>query len=212
MLLQSCISLLFPEYCFSCRKIGAYVCGECSSKLKYAAIIHRCPGFLGRIHFCTYGGVFKKTLWGAKYFSVKGAIHELLEYIPNNDIHNGFATLGLYPDSSCLVPVPLHPRRLRERGFNQAEIIADVLSSRTGVPVETDIVRRTKYTSQQARLTREERLKNMQNAFRMSKHITGKTTVIVVDDVWTTGSTIRAMAQCLQDAGVRDIYALTLAG
>jgi competence protein ComFC len=119
-----------------------------------------------------------------------------------------------------LVPVPLHPRRQRERGFNQAGELAGVLARLTGRPV-SGILARTRYTTVQASLTREDRLENLRGAFRMVRswpwarnrgHAVAGRAVLLLDDVFTTGATIDECARVLRrDGRARRVAALTLA-
>jgi ComF family protein len=113
-----------------------------------------------------------------------------------------------------LVPIPLHRRKLRERGYNQAELIACGMSEVTGIPVRTDLVRREKFTQTQTMLSLEERKKNMDDAFEVvpvaTRNLENKT-CILVDDVITTGSTILSCARELRDAGASRIIAASSA-
>ena len=111
----------------------------------------------------------------------------------------------------ALVPVPLHPRRLRERQFNQASILAGHLSCFTGLPV-LECLRRTRYTNTQTRLGRKGRTQNLRDAFalRQSESVIGMD-LLLVDDVLTTGSTLDACASILLASGARSVRALTVA-
>lgn len=110
-----------------------------------------------------------------------------------------------------LVPVPLHPTRKRERGFNQAEAIASLLSKRTGKPVASAL-RRTRYTTTQTRLDRAERMENLRGAFQVRQpSLVRDRHLILVDDVFTTGSTIEECARVLHEAGAASLRALTVA-
>lgn len=110
-----------------------------------------------------------------------------------------------------IVPVPLHPRRLREREFNQAALLASELSRASGIPVVEPIVRR-RYTTTQTRLDRKGRRQNLRDAFILRKNadVTDKT-ILLVDDVLTTGSTLDACAAVLLEAGAASVRALTVA-
>jgi ComF family protein len=106
---------------------------------------------------------------------------------------------------NLLIPVPLHPSRERERGFNQAELIA----TRLGRPVATHLLRRRKNTPSQTGLTRNQRKRNLAAAFETRGEVKG--TVIVVDDVYTTGSTMNEIARTLKRAGAERVEVLTVA-
>lgn len=126
----------------------------------------------------------------------------------------GEAFLGMGEEGDVLVPIPLHKRKFRERGYNQAERIAHGVSRVTSIPVRTDLLRRTRLTQSQTTLTLEERKKNMEAAFEVmpgkERELKGMT-IILIDDVITTGATIVACAATLRDAGALRIVASSAA-
>jgi ComF family protein len=111
-------------------------------------------------------------------------------------------------DASCVVPVPLHPSRRRERGFNQARDLARHL----GLPV-VEALARVRRTAPQTELSAEERRTNLDGAFATSRRVRKLigATIVLVDDVSTTGATLEACAQTLRNAGVKEVLALTAA-
>ena len=111
-----------------------------------------------------------------------------------------------------VVAVPLHPDRLREREFNQALLLAYHLGKQWNFPVLTDVLRRTKPTPPQTSLTRRERLRNLRKCFAVAapSAIEGKT-ALLVDDVFTTGTTVNECAKALRKAGAQAVYVQTLA-
>jgi ComF family protein len=128
-------------------------------------------------------------------------------------------------DSSVLVPVPLAPKRLRERGYNQSEALAAALGRRWGVPVARDLLARVRETATQTALTPETRLANVagafatsnvecrisNNEFRNSTFDIGHWTLILVDDVFTTGATLAEAGRALEKAGAQTIWGVTFA-
>ena len=116
-----------------------------------------------------------------------------------------------FPDW-ILVPVPLHPRRLRERRFNQSAELARTLSKLSGLPCQ-DLLRRTRYTTAQAALSRKERLKNLAGAFTLKPKasLPPHGNILLIDDVFTTGSTAHECATALKKAGAQRIIVLTVA-
>ncbi len=112
----------------------------------------------------------------------------------------------------AIIAVPLHPDRLREREFNQALLLAHHLGRQWNIPVLTNVLSRTKPTRPQTSLTRQERLKNLRRCFSVTtpSAVEGKTT-LVVDDVFTTGTTVNECAKALRKAGVQAVYVQTLA-
>ena len=115
------------------------------------------------------------------------------------------------PPVAALVPVPLHPRRRRERGFNQAESLCRLLGKRTGLPT-WNALRRVRFTEPQARLGRDERLENLRGAFATARRrpVSGAH-LLLVDDVFTTGTTVDECARTLRQAGAASVRVLTVA-
>jgi ComF family protein len=108
-----------------------------------------------------------------------------------------------------IIPVPLHARRKRERGFNQSEIIAEIISEKLGLTINQNL-RRVIYTAQQAKLSGDERRKNLQGAFVWSGGQAPEK-VLLVDDVFTTGATMQECAKVLKNCGVKTVSCLVLA-
>lgn len=115
------------------------------------------------------------------------------------------------PRAQIIVPVPLHVKRVRERGFNQAALIAGVMARRLGVPVRFDVLVRRFWTAPQTRLNRSQRLENVKGAFQvsLSSEIRGRI-VLMIDDVFTTGTTLNECAKVLKESGAAEIHALTV--
>jgi ComF family protein len=118
------------------------------------------------------------------------------------------STLGWHVD--MVVPVPLGQSRQRERGYNQADLIAWPLSLLLGAAYDPGMLYRARETQSQVTLSFEKRRQNVDGAFRTSR-VVGNRKVMVLDDVATTGSTLSACAQALQESGVQHVYALTVA-
>ena len=114
--------------------------------------------------------------------------------------------------ASVLVPVPLHPRRKRKRGFNQSELLAQELARRAGIAIAADALVRRKDTPPQTGLSAAARRANVSGAFavRRRPQVAGRA-VVLVDDVLTTGATVSACARALQAAGAREVRLLTVA-
>ena len=105
-----------------------------------------------------------------------------------------------------IIPVPLHPARLRKRGFNQAELIAKRLGAGLGIPVDAKILIRTVNTAPQKTLNDKERAQNIKKAFQVTENIVKYRKVLLVDDIYTTGSTLDSCADELMHAGVMQVY------
>lgn len=113
-------------------------------------------------------------------------------------------------NAEVMVPIPLHPSRRRKRGFNQAELLAEELSKRCGIPVDGKLLCRTKKTHVQKELNDQERFVNLRDAFSVRRRNFPYKTIILVDDIYTTGSTIDAAAGTLRENGAQTIFFLSI--
>ncbi|MDR3401350.1 MAG: ComF family protein [Chthoniobacter sp.] len=177
---------------------GEFVCGQCKDrKLPFDCAVAR---YRSR-------GVVREFIHRFKYerhFYLRQPLGEWLAETLEDE------RIAAQP-FDALVPVPLHTARYRERDFNQAEVLAKLLAKRAGKPV-LKALKRIRYTTTQTRLDRDERMENLRNAFRVrhasavhSRHL------ILVDDVFTTGSTVAECARVLRQAGAASVRVVTVA-
>jgi len=165
------------------------LCGQCQQKTPYfsrclAPFLYRAP-----LDQLILGFKFQQKLaWGRLLGNL------LSEYIEQQPINR--------PD--VLIPVPLHPDRLSERGFNQALELARILSQAQHVPVERQLCQRLRNTPAQSTLSRKDRRHNIRNAFAVSGNVQGLK-LAIVDDVITSGSTVNELARCLKQAGANQV-------
>ncbi|MBO5060435.1 MAG: ComF family protein [Clostridia bacterium] len=110
----------------------------------------------------------------------------------------------------CIIPVPLHESRFKERGYNQSEILARVMSEHTGIPMLSDVLFRIRETKRQSTLKGLERIENVRNAFWAHPEAVRNKRIILVDDIYTMGETAGSCAQALKAAGAADIAVITL--
>lgn len=237
IILNFLTKLMFPGSCPVCGEVepqyitgdgNAYICPACERKLQRVRqpVCLRCGKPLGeggaRREYCL-DCVKKKHFFeqGRAVFVYQGAITRSmyrLKYSNRRDYAPVFAKeaykeLGDWIgriQPQALIPVPLHPMRRRSRGYNQAELIAGALSRLTGIPMEKRLVVRKVNTSPQKKLNEQERKNNLKNAFQMSKNIVQLTKVLLVDDIYTTGSTVDAVAETLMRAGIAKVYVLCI--
>lgn len=162
-------------------------------------------------------------LASAFYFEKEGTLQTLVHQLKYNETtiigvelgkHLAGAMAGLWgklPQAS-IVPVPLHPAKERERGYNQSVCIAKGVHTVTGLPIHPRLLRRRKNTSSQTQLNRAERLDNVHNAFELARGAVAEdASFILVDDVITTGATIEACARVLKHCGAAKVFAASLA-
>lgn len=221
------LDLLFPKRCVSCNKIGKYFCDICTAKIKF--ITHQiCPecenaaidGFThprcktkysldGLTAFFHYDGPIRQAVKLLKYRFVSDLAKEFIDLVPSSFL----STFNLQP-STVLIPIPLHPARLKFRGFNQAEVLGRLIANKLSIPVKTNILKRPKKTIPQVEMKdRKKRLKNMENVFSIAPNIliSSYPNIILFDDVFTTGATLRAAANVLKRAGIERVWGIVLA-
>ena len=217
------LDLLYPPRCAGCGRFGAWYCPACQAQT-VSLPITRCPicggpgGEAGDpCRRCQYpagalNGVLASTLFVPP---VRPAIHRF-KYDAVRVLAVPFAerlagtwlATGLVAD--LIVPVPLHPSREAERGYNQAALLADALSSTTGVVVAHDLLVRRRATASQTAMNHDERRENVRDAFFCCRPAGGQR-VLLVDDVFTTGATMEACAQALLAAGAASVWGLAVA-
>ena len=173
-------------------------CPDCMAKRTYAPTLAQVEGLRAR----SAGILYEEWIQGAVYrFKYQGAIYlakPLAGLMPKANRH---------PD--LILPVPLWPEKERQRGYNQSLLLANAYQQRCypDVPVEAALLTRVKDTGSQTRLVRTERWKNMKNAFAANTGVSGKC-VLLIDDITTTGSTLRACARALLQAGAKSVEAV----
>lgn len=126
------------------------------------------------------------------------------------EIVNGYGDWIRYLGVEAILPVPLHKKKQKSRGFNQAEVLAKGIGKALEIPVRTDLVYRQKNTIPQKELNSKERQKNLKNAFKIVQNDVQLNKILLVDDIYTTGSTIEAMASALKQNGVKKVYYICL--
>lgn len=221
------LDIFFPKRCLGCNKAETFLCAECAKKIELT-LTPTCPN-CGKIsEFNRYCASCKrelkprlKGLLVASSFETgptKEVIHHLkyagfveLADVLGELICQKIQASGLKLKDFVIVPVPLHKKKLAERGFNQSELIARYVAKRLGIP-GGDALIRTKYTETQTKLSKEERIKNVSNAFKCDdvEFIKNKY-VFLIDDVTTTGSTLNACADVLNASGAKEVWGVVVA-
>lgn len=224
---QFLANLLYPPYCVNCKAADSWLCEDCRQKIPFIVppVCTRCgtptpSGLPAECEQCRRNPLQHiDAIRSAAYFEdnpMRPAIH-FLKYRNHKAVA---AVLGQILANTCnryqlaadvIMPVPLHPSRLRERGYNQSELLAKTMGRLLDLPVNTTILHRLKKTKSQMKLAAAERRQNVAGAFGCrSKQYTGQI-VLLIDDVCTTGSTLDACAWALKQSGVARVWGVTLA-
>lgn len=199
-------SFVFPPVCVGCGRMaedGAQLCRICFQESSERDSVPEVPHGLEAIA-CgpLVGGATRRLVHGLKYDGHRRAARDLVR------IAKPFVPAGFCPEGSVLVPVPLHPHRRRERGYNQSALLAERWSSELGREVKENFLARRVDTSTQTRLGASERRANLTGAFAVGKEFSKGVPVVLVDDVLTTGATLSACAAALLAAGSPEVRAI----
>ena len=185
------VSAIFPRHCLRCGEEGALVCRFCSGVVDF-----------GQLPFAYANPTVRELLRSWKYMGDLTARDILLAKAES-------AWRNRSIETDAIVAIPLSARRKRDRGFNQAQDIACWISKKTSIPV-SHVLQRRESRGYQAKRSKEDRAGAMENSpFLVSGQVTGR--ILLVDDVWTSGSTIKAASEVLMRAGVEKIIVYTVA-
>ena len=229
------LEVVFPVVCVSCGTEGKYICEKCEVFLGEASFI--CPiclraSFAGERHLACqhrhglnglasiweYEGAVQRLLHCIKYDGVVHAIEEIIERACGSMAldQKRFCTFlsFLFSPDTLVTYVPMHSRKEKRRGFNQTELLANALAKQTKSAVAC-LLEKTKETKPQVDLDKEERLYNMKGSFAISSGTLSvpitTLSVVLVDDVWTTGATMKECCKILKKAGIQEVWGFTLA-
>jgi competence protein ComFC len=227
------LDAVLPAACVSCGTEGRYICEKCEIFLVEASFI--CPfcrqaSFAGERHVvCAprhgldglasiweYEGAVQRLLHLIKYNGVAHTVEEVVERACDSMMLDqkrfaAFLSFLFFPDT-LVAYVPMHRRKEKHRGFNQTELFANALAKRTKNKV-VRLLEKSKETKPQVDLNKEERLYNVQESFVFSARsdLPDIKKVVLVDDIWTTGATMKECCKVLKKAGIQEVWGFTLA-
>jgi len=203
LLLDLLLDLIFPDRCAGCGGPGGLLCPACRAKLQPYPPDEPPAGTDGATVAWVYDATIRRAVHRLKYGRARRVAEPLGEML-------GAALLEHPQPADALIPVPLHPGRLAERGFNQSEAIARAAAVSLGIPVLAAGLERSRDTGHQAGLDRRARAHNIAGAF-VWRGGPPPRRVLLLDDVLTTGATISACAAALREAGVAEVRACAVA-
>lgn len=220
------VDSIYPPCCAICGNIlnnkDVYACSSCIRKTKYVGRIRcmKCGRKLSdeTVEYCLdckktehifdrnlavweYDDSIKKSMYAFKYSNIRENGKFYADEIARiyGDIISGY-------NADVIIPVPLFEKKLRTRGYNQSEIIARELGKIIDIPVDSEILIRTRDTRPQKELNDQERRNNLKNAFQVTKNVVEYKKIILLDDIYTTGATMDECSAALKRAGVEHIY------
>ncbi|MEM7790727.1 MAG: double zinc ribbon domain-containing protein [Verrucomicrobiota bacterium] len=232
--MSAAADLVFARSCLHCsgrieKGNLQFICRDCHKQIFFAqppactTCGHPFAGMLAGPQTCSHCAELSPVFdEGKTLFLAKGPARSIIHEIK---YHSGFYALSdlqrmvtqcphylEYLEDSVLIPVPLHPTKQRERGYNQSEKIARMLAKVASGALVRELLIRSRFTQTQTRLSRAERNKNVKNAFALAADavVIRDLNYILVDDVFTTGSTLNACATVLRDAGVTRLKVATI--
>lgn len=227
------VGLLYPKKCIDCRRVGEYVCDDCFVKITFLdyQICSECQkgsidglthpgckkkvGLDGVISAIAYKGLVKKLLYQFKYPPYLSDLRGVLSALLYEGLIQQPAFVKFMQNPNIvIVPVPLHPGRARKRGYNQAELLAYELSKRLGVEYPLNVLERIRQTKPQFKLSKKERKENIDGAFALIENLKleiKNKNIILIDDITTSGVTLRECAKVLKKGGAGKVLGITLA-
>jgi len=226
------LDAFFPRRCLGCGQTGGYFCPSCLPKIKRVTQIcpvcerpspfgqthPRCysrPSLTGLISFFVYEGIIRKAIHRLKYRQVTDLLEELWQIVTQELGGRAEELSGFHQflkEKPAVIPVPLFWYKENLRGFNQSSLIGERLAERCNLTFLSNFLIRQKMTSTQTKLNPKERQKNVGNAFIINPDYSLPIAdCILIDDVWTTGATLKTAGSVLKRAGTKNVWGLTLA-
>lgn len=217
------LDIFFPPRCLGCRQAGAWLCVECLNRApRVEPPFCACCGDVAHAGDlcarCQVSPLQIKSIRSVVYF--EGVIRDAMHWLKYRGRAVVAGPLGALMATywrqhgspvDVVVPVPLHAARLRERGYNQAGLLACEMARQVGLPVDERTLIRRRATASQVDLDARQRKENVLDAFHCVDGRLLDKRVLLIDDVCTTGATLEACAVALYGGGAREVYALTLA-
>jgi ComF family protein len=225
------LDLLFPRKCLNCGREGNYFCSQCLNflsldNLRICPVCEK-PSIGGHTHpkclkkdslngltsVFAYKGLIRKAITKLKYKFISDIAGDLIEVFLSSCGEDIVFSNFCQKEKPIFVPIPLHPSRLRWRGFNQSELLGKMIAKNLGLNFMPDLLVRVKNTKPQMELSEKQRQENILGAFSVSPNIliNQSSNILLFDDVWTSGATIKEAGKVLKKNGAKKVWGLTIA-
>lgn len=210
--INSALDYFFPPICGMCGEINEnYICNNCYEKIKK---IKKCVineynnrNFSKHLYIFKYEGIIRNKIIEYK-FEDKGYLYKMFAKIILSDKK----TCNFIKKYDVIIPVPISKKRKKKRGYNQSELVANELAQKLNQDIWTDIIIKKKDNKPQSELNKLERIKNVEDIYEINKPIEVKNKkVLLLDDIYTTGSTVNEIARKLKHNQTQEIGVITLA-
>lgn len=210
--INSALDYVFPPICGMCGEINEnYICNNCYENIKK---IKKCVineynnrNFSKHLYIFRYEGIIRNKIIEYK-FEDKGYLYKMFAKIILSDKK----TCNFIKKYDVIIPVPISKKRKKKRGYNQSELVANELAQKLNQDIWTDIIIKKKDNKPQSELNKLERIKNVEDIYEINKPIEVKNKkVLLLDDIYTTGSTVNEIARKLKQNQTQEIGVITLA-
>jgi ComF family protein len=202
---EALLDLIFPPRCVGCNRPGSLLCETCQAKLHVPAPMVNPRGALSeRRATADFEGAIQQAIHRLKYENQPRLAVPLAARLADEYQRSGWK-------ATLITAAPMHEARLKQRGYNQAAILASHLARRIAIPFHPEAISRTRDTRAQVGLNYKDRQNNVADAFTADSAVCAEQYIVIVDDVYTTGATLDACAAALRAAGAADVRALTVA-
>ena len=210
--INSALDYFFPPICGMCGEINEnYICNNCYENIKK---IKKCVineynnrNFSKHLYIFRYEGIIRNKIIEYK-FEDKGYLYKMFAKIILSDKKTG----NFIKKYDVIIPVPISKKRKKKRGYNQSELVANELAQKLNQDIWTDIIIKKKDNKPQSELNKLERIKNVEDIYEINKPIEVKNKkVLLLDDIYTTGSTVNEIARKLKQNQTQEIGVITLA-
>ncbi|MCC7449417.1 MAG: ComF family protein [Anaerolineae bacterium] len=204
-LAAAALDFIFPPRCIQCHRVGSLLCPRCQAKIPVPPPIREAGSPLSeRRATAEFDGAIQQAIHALKYKGQWRYAKPLSERLQVELTRSGWMP-------TLITAAPLHEARLRERGYNQSALLAEPVAQSFRLPFRPDAIQRIRDTRPQVGLGRQERQINVADAFHAEPTLVKNQQIVIVDDVYTTGATLRSCASALLEAGAMQVWAITVA-